>query len=65
MSIGNLYGVELAKVFDTMYQGFIDYEEEFEFYATKAKALSAQSIIELGCGTGNLAKYFTEYFKPY
>ena len=65
MSIGNLYGVELAKVFDIMYQGFIDYEQEFEFYATKAKALGTQSIIELGCGTGNLAKHFTQYFKPY
>ncbi len=63
--MSNLYGVELAKVYDTMYQGFIDYNEEFEFYATKAKEFNTQSILEIGCGTGNLAKFFIANFNSY
>lgn len=65
MSLSNLYGAELAKVFDTMYQGFIAYEEEFRFYANKAKKLDVESILEIGCGTGNLARYFSEHFNSY
>lgn len=63
--MSNLYGVELAKVYDTMYQGFIDYNEEFEFYATKAKEFNSHSILEIGCGTGNLAKFFIADFDSY
>ncbi len=63
--MSNLYGAELAKVFDTMYQGFIDYNEEFQFYADKANLCNAQSIIEIGCGSGNLAKHFIKEFKSY
>lgn len=63
--MSNLYGAELAKVFDTMYQGFIDYEEEFEFYATKARAFNTQHILEMGCGSGNLARFFIKNFKSY
>lgn len=63
--MSNLYGAELAKVFDTMYQGFIDYNEEFQFYAEKANTFNAQSILEIGCGSGNLAKYFINNFKSY
>lgn len=63
--MGNLYGAELAKVFDIMYQGFIDYNEEFQFYADKANMINAQSILEIGCGSGNLSKHFIEAFKSY
>ena len=63
--MSNLYGAELAKVFDTMYQGFIDYEEEFEFYAAKAKEFNTQHILEIGCGSGNLAKFLIKNFKSY
>lgn len=63
--MSNLYGVDLAKVYDTMYQGFIDYKEEYGFYANKAMAFDAQSILEIGCGTGNLATYFIKGFKTY
>lgn len=63
--MSNLYGAELARVFDIMYQGFIDYSEEFEFYATRAKKYDIQSILEIGCGTGNLAKFFIESFNSY
>ncbi|MFS4447761.1 class I SAM-dependent DNA methyltransferase [Maribacter sp. 2307UL18-2] len=65
MSISNLYGAELAKVFDTMYQGFIAYDEEFQFYTTKAEKIGVDSILEIGCGTGNLARYLAAHFKHY
>lgn len=63
--MSNLYGAELAKVFDTMYQGFIDYSEEFQFYASKAHILNTKSILEIGCGSGNLAKHFIKNFQTY
>jgi SAM-dependent methyltransferase len=63
--MSNLYGAELAKVFDTMYQGFIDYEEEYRFYSAETQLCNAHSILEIGCGSGNLAKYFINDFKSY
>lgn len=65
MSMSNLYGAELAKVFDTMYQGFIAYDQEFQFYADKAEKIGADSILEMGCGTGNLARYLAAHFEQY
>jgi SAM-dependent methyltransferase len=54
----NLYK-SLAWVYHEMYHGLFDYDAEFEFYKSKLKEYKAESVIELGCGTGNLAKRFT------
>ena len=63
--MSNLYGNQLAKVFDKMYQGFIDYHEEYEFYKLFCKKFKKEFILEIGCGTGNLAPKFSLDFKSY
>lgn len=65
MGVSNLYGATLAKVFDTMYQGFIRYPEEFEFYAAKVQGYPIANVLELGCGTGNLAQHLAAHFNSY
>jgi len=49
---------ELATVYDVMYQTFIDYEAEFSFYHDFIKKYDKQSVAEIGCGSGSLAKHF-------
>lgn len=61
----NLYGKRLAGIYDKIYQGFIDYEEEYNFYAQICKQHQARSVLEIGCGSGNLAKPFANNFKTY
>ena len=41
-----------------MYQTFINYDEEYAYYSDKLKKYNAESVIELGCGTGSLASRF-------
>lgn len=55
----NLYK-ELAAVYEAMYYSFIDYHEEFLFYSKILKKYRKNSLLELGSGTGNLARYFLE-----
>ncbi len=43
-----------------MYQGFINYGEEFEFYFNLLKKYQCKSVVEIGCGTGNLANRFIQ-----
>ncbi len=49
---------ELADIYEAMYQTFIDYEEEFCFYNEILTNFQKGSVLEIGSGTGNLAKYF-------
>ena len=63
--MGNLYGPKLSRVFDKIYQGFIDYNAEYLFYAQLCKENNVNSVLELGCGTGNLATYFSKDFDDY
>jgi len=63
--MNSLYGKKLSKVFDKMYQGFIDYTMEYKFYAALCKSQNAQTILEIGCGTGNLAAGFSRDFQEY
>lgn len=51
---------ELAKVYDQMYQQLFDYDREFAFYHQQLQNATAQSVLELGCGTGNLAQRFCD-----
>lgn len=39
-----------------MYQSFINYDEEFFYYDKILKNHSASCILEIGCGSGNMAK---------
>ncbi|MEB8345541.1 class I SAM-dependent methyltransferase [Flavobacteriaceae bacterium KMM 6898] len=63
--MSNLYGQALSKVFDKVYQGFVDYKAEYLFYADLCQANNVKSILELGCGTGNLAINFSKNFQEY
>ena len=49
---------EYADLYHKMYQGFIDYEEEYQFYKELLDKHTARNILEIGCGTGQLAKRF-------
>jgi len=55
--MSNLYN-ELATVYEAMYQTFINYEEEYIYYSDMLKKYKKKQVLEIGCGTGNLANYF-------
>ena len=55
----------MAAIFDAMYQSFIDYDEEYEFYNGLIKEKKCTSILEIGSGTGNLAKRFCKNNQNY
>ena len=48
----------LSEIYESMYQTFINYEDEFVFYSSIVKRYHCQSVLEAGCGTGNLAHRF-------
>jgi ubiquinone/menaquinone biosynthesis C-methylase UbiE len=48
----------LSAVYEAMYQSFINYEEEFLVYSSILIGCQSKSVIEIGCGTGNLANSF-------
>ncbi|PJJ08833.1 methyltransferase family protein [Flavobacterium sp. 1] len=56
--MANLFNGKMAAIFDAMYQSFIDYDEEYEFYNRLIQEKNCSSILEIGSGTGNLAKRF-------
>jgi SAM-dependent methyltransferase len=49
---------ELAAVYHEMYQSIFDYGKEFQRYNELLKKYDLKSVLEIGCGTGNLAPYF-------
>lgn len=51
---------DLAHLYDAMYQTFIDYDKEFALYTDLLRQHQARSVLEIGCGSGHLAKRFTE-----
>jgi SAM-dependent methyltransferase len=51
---------ELATVYEAMYHTFIDYKEEFDFYHSILKKHGKNAVVEIGCGTGNLANPFLQ-----
>ena len=61
----NLYTGKMAAIFDAMYQTFINYDEEYEFYNSLIQEKNCKSILEIGSGTGNLAKRFQENNQDY
>lgn len=56
----SLYSNGFETIYDEMYQTFIDYQEEYNFYSTILQQHQKNEVLEIGCGSGNLAKYFIE-----
>lgn len=63
--MASLFNGKMAAIFDAMYQSFIDYDEEYEFYNRLIQEKKGNSILEIGSGTGNLAKRFRENNQNY
>lgn len=63
--MANLFSGKMAAIFDAMYQSFIDYDEEYEFYNKLIQEKNCSSLLEIGSGTGNLAKRFQENNQNY
>jgi SAM-dependent methyltransferase len=49
---------EYADLYHKMYQSFIDYDEEYQFYKKLLAKNEVRKVLEVGCGTGQLAKRF-------
>jgi ubiquinone/menaquinone biosynthesis C-methylase UbiE len=60
-----LYDGKMAAIYDAMYQSFVDYDEEYAFYNAFIQENNCKSILEIGSGTGNLAKRFKENQQDY
>lgn len=50
----------LAPVYHEMYQHIFDYDKEFSFYDTLLKTHHCHKVLEVGCGSGMLARRFIE-----
>lgn len=61
----NLYQGDMAAIFDAMYQSFIDFDQEYEFYNELLQQSHCESLLEIGSGSGNLAKRFLDHQKNY
>lgn len=48
----------LAKVYHEMYQQIFNYDKEFDFYDSILKSNNCRKILEIGCGSGMLARRF-------
>ena len=48
----------LAEIYHEMYQHVFDYEKEYHFYDTILKTNNCHAILEVGCGSGMLARRF-------
>lgn len=56
----SLYANGFETIYDEMYQTFIDYEDEFIFYSALLKQHQKKQVLEIGCGSGNLARFFID-----
>ena len=50
----------LAQIYHEMYQHVFDYDKEFGFYDSILKKNNCQKILEVGCGSGMLARRFMQ-----
>ncbi|MFZ4522061.1 MAG: class I SAM-dependent DNA methyltransferase [Bacteroidales bacterium] len=50
----------LANVYHEMYEHIFDYDKEFQFYNALLKEHHCHKILEIGCGSGMLARRFLE-----
>jgi ubiquinone/menaquinone biosynthesis C-methylase UbiE len=63
--MANLYDGKMAAIYDAMYQTFVNYDEEYAFYNNLIQENNCSSVLEIGSGTGNLAKRFDENNQNY
>lgn len=63
--MANLYDGKMAAIYDAMYQTFVNYDEEYAFYNNLIQENNGSSILEIGSGTGNLAKRFNQNNQNY
>ncbi|SEA74373.1 Methyltransferase domain-containing protein [Flavobacterium gillisiae] len=63
--MATLYDGKMATIYDAMYQTFVDYDEEYNFYNTLIQEYNCKTVLEIGSGTGNLAKRFQENNQNY
>lgn len=49
---------KLANVYHEMYQHVFDYDKEYNFYDSILKKNNCRNILEVGCGSGMLARRF-------
>lgn len=63
--MASLYNDKMATIYDAMYQTFVDYDDEYQFYNTLIQENGCKSILEIGSGTGNLAHRFQENNQDY
>jgi SAM-dependent methyltransferase len=56
----SLYANGFETIYDEMYQTFIDYKDEFIFYSTLLRQHQKNQVLEIGCGSGNLARFFID-----
>jgi tRNA G46 methylase TrmB len=56
----SLYSKGFESIYDEMYQTFIDYKEEYNFYSSILDENQKNNVLEIGCGSGNLANYFIQ-----
>jgi len=50
----------LAEIYHEMYQHVFDYDKEFHFYDSILKTKNCDTILEIGCGSGMLARRFLD-----
>ena len=55
----------LANIYHQMYQHIFDYDKEFGFYDAILKQNNCQEILEVGCGSGMLARRFINHGYEY
>lgn len=56
----SLYSKGFETIYDEMYQTFINYKDEFSFYSAILNRHHKNEVLEIGCGPGNLARYFIQ-----
>lgn len=61
-NVKNIYD-NYADIYEAMYRSFMDYPAEYAFYQKILKRYKSRSILEIGCGTGNLAALLLKH--PY
>ncbi len=54
----SLYTNGFENIYDEMYKTFINYNDEFLFYSKIIKQYKKENVLEIGYGSGNLAKLF-------
>jgi len=51
---------EYANIYYEMYMSLFNYKSDFNIYNNILRKFECRSVLELGCGNGNLAPYFLE-----